>query len=579
MALDGVYLYSLVYNLKKSLINSKIDKVNQPEKDEVILTLRKDRKNIKLLLSASSKFPRIHLTEAIKPNPIKAPMFTMVMRKYLIGGKITDISQIDGDRLIKIHIESTDELGFDSKYLLIVEIMGRHSNITLVRERDNKIMECIKHVYQDVNSFRVSYPGATYVYPPKSTKLNPYTFTKEEFNEFLSTNHIELDKNFFSQTFTGIGKSLSEGIYKKLLQYNNNINIDYIFNFFKNFILNLDDNFSYRIYKDQNVFKDFHCVPLDFVNYNYIEVENPNILLDNFFSTKDKQDRLLNKSSDLQKLINTNIDRCENKSKKLNITLKDCKTKNSYKIKGDLLTSYIYQLKKGQKEITLLNFYKEEEEYITIDLDENKSPSENIQKLYKKYNKLKKSEEAAYEQLEKNEEELKYLNSVLTNILNCESYLEIDDIKKELIESGYLRYKKSQSNNKKEKSSKPLHIISSEGIDIYIGKNNIQNDYLSLKFANKNHIWLHTKNIPGSHVIITSENPSDISLEEASILAAYYSKAKNSTKVPVDYTKVKNLKKPNGSKPGMVIYHTNNTILANPELYNSFNFDDNKILK
>lgn len=579
MALDGVYLYSLVHDFKKSIINSKIDKINQPEKDEVILTLRKDRKNIKLLLSASSKFPRIHLTETVKPNPIQAPMFAMVMRKYLIGGKITDITQIEGDRLIEIRIESTDELGFDSKYLLIVEIMGRHSNITLVRERDNKIMECIKHIYQDVNSFRVSYPGATYVYPPKSTKLNPYNFTKEDFEQFLNNNSIELDKNFFSKTFTGIGKSLSESIYKKILQYNNNINIDYIFNFFKNFVLNLNDNFSYRIYKEQNVFKDFHCVPLDFINYDYVEIENPNLLLDIFFSTKDKQDRLLNKSYDLQKLINTNIDRCENKSKKLNITLNDCEKKDSYKIKGDLLTSYIYQLKKGQKEITLLNFYNEEEEYITIPLDENKSPSENIQRLYKKYNKLKKSEEAAYEQLEKNEEELKYLNSVLTNILNCESYLEIEDIKKELIESGYLKHKKSQKDSKKEKSSKPLHIISSEGIDLYIGKNNIQNDYLSLKFANKNHIWLHTKNIPGSHVIITSENPSDTTLEEASILAAYYSKAKNSTKVPVDYTKVKNLKKPKGAKPGMVIYHTNNTIMANPELYNSFNFDNNRIIK
>ena len=349
MALDGVYLYSLVHDLKKSIINSKIDKINQPEKDEVILTLRKDRKNIKLLLSASSKFPRIHLTEAVKPNPIKAPMFAMVMRKYLIGGKITNISQIEGDRLIEIHIESTDELGFDSKYLLIIEIMGRHSNITLVRERDNKVMECIKHIYQDVNSFRVLYPGVSYVYPPKSTKLNPYNFTKEDFYQFLNDNSIEFDKSFFSKTFTGIGKSLSESIYKKLLQSNNTINTDFIFDFFENFVLNLNDNFSYRIYKEQSVFKDFHCVPLDFHNYDYIELENPNLLLDNFFSTKDKQDRLLNKSSDLQKLINTNIDRCENKSKKLNITLTECDKKDSYKIKGDLLTSYIYQLKKGQK--------------------------------------------------------------------------------------------------------------------------------------------------------------------------------------------------------------------------------------
>ncbi|WP_394883885.1 NFACT RNA binding domain-containing protein, partial [Clostridium tertium] len=259
--------------------------------------------------------------------------------------------------------------------------------------------------------------------------------------------------------------------------------------------------------------------------------------------------------------------------------LKECEEKEKYKINGDLLTSYIYMLKKGLKEISLLNFYTDEEEYITITLDENKTPSENIQYLYKKYNKLKKSEESALEQLKKNEEELQYLNSVMTNILNCESYIEIDDIKKELIETGYLKFKNTNKNNKKDKSSKPIHLLSSDGIDIYIGKNNIQNDYLTLKFANKNHMWLHTKNIPGSHVILCSDNPSDVALEEAGILAAYYSKAKNSTKVPVDYTKVKNLKKPNGSKPGMVIYHTNHTLYTEPSLYNNLKIENNKIIK
>ena len=207
------------------------------------------------------------------------------------------------------------------------------------------------------------------------------------------------------------------------------------------------------------------------------------------------------------------------------------------------------------------------------------SPSENIQYYYKKYNKLKKSEESAIEQLEKNENELQYLNSVLTNILNCENYTEINDIKKELTETGYLKFKGNSKNNKKDKPSKPIHLISSDGIDIYIGKNNIQNDYLTLKFANKNYLWLHTKNIPGSHVILCSDNPSDKSIEEAAILAAYYSKAKNSTKVPVDYTIVKNIKKPNGAKPGMVIYHTNYTIYTEPTDYNKLMFQDNKIVK
>ncbi|EEH97657.1 NFACT RNA binding domain-containing protein [Clostridium tertium] len=581
MALDGIYLYSLVYDLKKSILNCKIDKINQPEKDEVILTLRKDRKNIKLLISASSKFPRIHLTNITKPNPLQAPMFTMVMRKYLIGGRITDITQLNGDRILQLHIESTDELGFDSKYILIVEIMGRHSNITLVRERDNKVMECIKHISADINTFRVLYPGVNYVYPPNSNKLNPFNFSINDFNSYLNNNDISIDEGIFSRIFTGISKSLSISIYENLLQDNNTINRENIFNFFKNFIKNLESSFNFKIYRNNEVFKDFHCIKLSNLEsiYSSISFKNPSELLDEFFTVKDKQDRLLSRSTDLQRLISTNIDRCNNKTKKLKNILKECEEKETYKINGDLLTSYIYMLKKGLKEISLLNFYTDEEEYITITLDENKTPSENIQYFYKKYNKLKKSEESALKQLKKNEEELQYLNSVMTNILNCESYIEIDDIKKELIETGYLKFKNTNKNNKKDKSSKPIHLLSSDGIDIYIGKNNIQNDYLTLKFANKNHMWLHTKNIPGSHVILCSDNPSDVALEEAGILAAYYSKAKNSTKVPVDYTTVKNLKKPNGSKPGMVIYHTNHTLYTEPSLYNNLKIENNKIIK
>ena len=582
MALDGIYLYSLVHDFKKSILNCKIDKINQPEKDEVILTLRKNRENIKLLISASSKFPRIHLTSINKPNPLQAPMFTMVMRKYLIGGKITNITQLNGDRIIQLHIESTDELGFNSKYVLIVEIMGRHSNITLVRERDNKIMECIKHISSDVNTYRVLYPGANYVYAPTSTKLNPFNFSFEDFTIYLEDRNLTIDELFFTNTFTGIGKPLSRNLYINFLQNNNTINNVEIFNFFKNFIENIENNFSYNIYIENDVFKDFYSIDLNLYEdkFKKINFNNPNILLDEFYTIKDKQDRLLSKSIDLQKLVTTNIDRCNNKEKKLNAILKDCSEKDKYKINGDLLTSYIYMITKGQKEIQLLNFYNDkEEEYIKIKLDENKSPSENIQYYYKKYNKLKKSEESAIEQLEKNKDELEYLNSVLTNIINCENYIEIDDIKKELIETGYLKFKGNSKKNKKDKSSKPIHIISSDGIDIYIGKNNIQNDYLTLKFANKNYLWLHTKNIPGSHVILCSDNPTDNSIEEAAILASYYSKAKNSTKVPVDYTIVKNIKKPNGAKPGMVIYNTNYTIYTEPSNYNLLKFESNKIIK
>lgn len=570
MALDGIYLHSLVHDLKKSVLNAKIDKINQPEKDEIILTFRKDRKNLKLLISASSKFPRIHFTNTNKVNPLKASTFTMVLRKYLVGGKITSLQQLNGDRILKLNIESTDELGFDSKYFLIIEIMGRHSNITLIRERDNKVMECIKHITPDINSFRVLYPGVNYVYPPASSRLNPFDFTFENLKEYFSNNDISIDESIFTNLFTGISKPLSFNLYTSMLKANENISINEIYSFMNNFISSLPNNFSYRIYKTDSLYKDFYCVPLESLEstYSVLEFDNPSDVLEEFFFMRDKQERLNSKSIDLQRLIQTNIDRCNKKSKKLYTMLEECEEKDNYKIKGDLLTSYIYTLKKGDKEAKVLNFYNEEEEYLTIPLDENKSPSENIQALYKKYNKYKKSEESALFQLEQNEIELEYLNSVLTNIQNCDNYVEINDIRNELIETGYIKFKKNNKNGKKDKASKPLHFVSSDGIDIFVGKNNIQNDYLSLKFANNNHLWFHTKNIPGSHVIVSSSNVPDRTIEEAAILAAFYSKAKNSTKVPVDYTLVKNLKKPNGSKPGMVIYHTNYTLYTEPSEYN-----------
>ncbi|AOR23929.1 Rqc2 family fibronectin-binding protein [Clostridium taeniosporum] len=570
MALDGIYLYSLVNNLKESILDSKIDKINQPEKDEIILTLRKNRKNSKLLVSASPRFPRIHLTNSNKSNPIKAPMYLMVLRKYLLGGRITKLTQVNNDRILVIDIENRDELGFNSIYSLIVEIMGRHSNITLVRNRDNKVMESIKHITPDINTFRVLYPGVEYVYPPKSNKLNPMIFEYNDFNNFISNNSIAFNENFFSKTFTGISNLLSLDLYYNIIESNSSPTREEIYEFFKNFTSNLNKNLSYNIYVNLNgIYKDFYFLKLSSLenDFSTIQYNDPNLLMDDFFYKKDKQDRLHNKSLDLQKLVITNIDRCKKKSKILQKTLKDCDEKESLRIKGDLLTSYIYNVKRGDTKVSLLNYYSENEEYIEIKLDPFKTPSENIQAYYKKYNKLKVSEEYAKSQLDKNLKEEEYLNSVLTNIQNVESYEEIGDIKNELVETGYIRFKKSDKKNKKNKTSKPHHFKSSDNIDIYVGKNNLQNDYLSLKFANKNYLWLHTKDIPGSHVIVASYDVPDTTLEEAAIIAAYYSKAKNSSKVSVDYTKVKELKKPNGAKPGMVIYHTNKTLIVDPKKF------------
>lgn len=577
MAIDGIYLYSLVRDLKKSILNSKIDKINQPEKDEIIITLRKERKNLKLLISASPKYPRFNLTTVSKSNPLQAPMFTMVLRKYLIGGRIIDIIQQEGDRIVKFLIESSDELGFNSIYSLIIEIMGRHSNITLVRERDNKIMECIKHISPSMNSYRVLYPGIDYKYPPKSTKINPFSFNDTTLQDFVNKNSIIFNKNFFVSCFTGISKPLSEHLFIEYNKKYTDFSPQNIYNFINDFLNTLLDNESFKIYKDENGnYIDFYVTQLNQLenNFSFEVLENIHELMDKYYLEKDKQERIKGRSVNLQKLVITNIDRCIKKENKLNDVLKKCEDKDNFKIKGDLLTSYIYSIKKGDRDFTTFNFFSEKGEEITIPLDENKTPSENIQSYYKKYNKLKKSGESAIEQLEKNDEELQYLYSVLTNIENCESYSEIDDIKEELISTGYVRKRKaSGKSSKKAKSSKPIHYISSDGIDIFVGKNNIQNDYLSLKFANKNFMWLHTKNIPGSHVIICSNNIPDNTLVEAATLAAHYSKAKDSSKVPVDYTLVKNLKKPNGANPGMVIYHTNYTMYVEPSEFNNLKIE------
>ena len=575
MALDGIFLFNLLNDLSQVLIDSKIDKINQPEKDEIILTIRKDRKNYKLLISASSKFPRIHFTNVVKENPLKAPMFLMVLRKYLLGGKITDVVQHNSDRIVIMKIEASDELGFNSSYSLITEIMGRHSNITLVRDRDNKVMESIKHITPNINSYRILYPGVSYVLPPASTKLNAFLMTIDDFNKYIEDNNIEFNESFFSNTLTGFAKPISKELYLAALEKNISNPRD-IFDFIKSFINNLNSTVSYKIYTDSNsIYKDFYSQKLSHLEKDspFISYESSSEMLDNFFMTKDKQERLYNRSTDLQKLIHTNIERCNKKAKILNQNIAEAEKKEDYKIKGDLLTSYIYSIKKGDTEVTVLNFYNEPAEDITIQLAINKTPSENIQSYYKKYNKLKKSEEWALEQLKKNDDELSYLNSVLINIQNAESYAEIDQIKNELMETGYIRFRASNKNNKKIKEGKPLHFLSSTGVDIFVGKNNLQNDYLSLKFAKKNDIWFHTKNIPGSHVILRGSFVDDESLEEAAIIAAHYSKAKNTSKVPVDYTEVKNLRKPNGAKPGMVIYYTNKTIYVEPEKFSSLNIE------
>ena len=568
MALDGIYLSSLIGEIKDIIIDCRVDKVTQPEKDEIILSFKKNRKIYKLLISSSSNYPRIHFTDFNKENPAQAPMFCMVLRKYLNTATVLDVRQIDSDRLLVIDFKSSDELGFDSVYSLIIEIMGRHSNISLVRTRDNLIMDSIKHITADINTFRVLYTGVEYLYPPVSTKLDAFNFSYDEFYEYLTTKDIQFTEKFFTGTFTGISSNLSSELVYRYSEGNTGFDLEHaknIYDFAINTFRNTLSNPFLASYAMNGKLKDFHCIELTSLKgCDYEKYDSPSKLIENFYFQKDKHDRLNAKSADLQKIVNNNINRCDKKIKILMETLSECETKGSYKLHGELLTANIYSLKKGDKFANVVNYYSENGEYIKIKLDVNKTPSENVQSYFKKYNKLKKSEEMALIQMDLAENELQYLHSVLTNILNVESYNEIEDIKNELIETEYITFKK-HNKGKKAKPTKPMHFISSEGIDIYVGRNNIQNDFLTLKLANKNDIWLHTKDIPGSHVIIKNAgNIPESTLLEAGNLSAFYSKSKNSSSVPVDYTEVKNVKKPSGAKPGMVIYSTNKTMYITP---------------
>lgn len=568
MALDGIFIHSILKELKEKILGGKVEKINQPEKDEIVLNIKNGRKIYKLLLSASPVYPKIHITAKNKQNPLQPPMFCMVLRKHLSPSKLVSIRQLDTDRIVFLDFESSDELGFNSIYTLVIEIMGRHSNITLVRKRDNLIMDSIKHITPEINTVRSLFPGIKYVFPPISNKLSPFSFTREDFKKFLISTSTKIDKSFFSKVFTGISSSFSKELFYKLnnkKDFSEN-SLDFLYNFCREiFDEVINENFYFASYIENEKVKDFYCYKLTYLNKCKEKCyTSPSQLVEEFYYGKDKCDRLNNKSSDLSKIININLERCTKKIKILTDNIKEAKNKDTFRIYGELLTSQIYNIKKGDSHIKIQNYYSEKMEYLDIKLDKNKTPSENIQRYFKKYNKFKKTEQAANEQLKIAKEEIEYLNSVMTNIKNCENYNDIEEIKRELMESRYIKFKKSNTKNKS-RNSKPMKFISSDGIEIYVGKNNLQNDYLTLKFGDKRDIWLHTKKIPGSHVIIKNFGTiPDKTLEEAANLAAYYSKAKNSSKVAVDYTEIKNVHKPNGSKPGMVIYYTNQTIYTEP---------------
>ena len=577
MALDGLVIHSIVNELSSKILGGKIDKVYQPEDDEILLQIRNNKENFKLVLSASSSNPRVYFANNYKKeNPITAPMFCMLLRKYIQNGIIVDISQIEFERIIKITVESFDELKEKTKKDIYIEIMGRHSNIILTHSLDNKIIDSIKRIPFSVSRVRQLLPGITYNLPPKQDKLNPLnSISKDNFINTLKEFNGPLFKAIYSN-FLGISPIISKEIcFRSNLDYNINTtdlsldNFNNLFNEFNN-LFNLINKNKYNpcIVIDESINKviDFSCINLSlYKDLNFINNNSISKILEDYYQTKDIKERIHQRSSDLRKSISIKLERLYNKLEKQNQELIDSENSEIFKIKGELLTSYIYMIEKGMESIEVSNFYDPEYKNIIISLNKNITPSENAQRYFKKYNKMKTAKKEITHQISISLDEINYLENIMLSIENCDNLLELLDIKEELIKEGFLRGK---IKNKKDSklTTKPNEFISSDGFKILVGKNNKQNDHLTLKVADNNDIWLHTKNIPGSHVIIKTDGKSvtDETIYEAAMLAAFFSKSKLSSQVPVDYTKKKNIKKPNGAKPGMVIYETNSTIYVTP---------------
>lgn len=580
MSFDGIVMSSLAFELSSLLKNGRIEKIYQPENDEIILSIRNESKNYKLLISASSSNPRIYITNDTKTNPMTPPMFCMLLRKHVQSGRIMDVYQYSMDRVLCIDIQSLDELGVLSTKTLIVEVMGKHSNIILIDKNTNKIIDSVKRIPVSVSSVRQVLPGLDYNNPPSQGKLYPINLSKEDFISFLnkSENGIAIYRALYGNII-GLSPLLAREIcFRANIDLDSIVgqlqqkDIDTLYSSFKKFYDNIFNNvFTPTMIKNEDESEILAFSAIDILQYGILprnQYSSINELLEDFYITRDKIDRIKHKSIDLRKSVSIKLDRTLNKFAKQKEELLEAEGREVFKIYGDLLTANLHRIEKKQTSIILENFYKEDLEKIKINLDPRLSPIQNAQRYYKKYNKLKNAYQLVSEQIIKTQEEIDYLENILISLDNCTELKEIEEIREELTNEGYVK-KSSLKTKKKEKeiSSSPLHFVSSDGYDIFVGKNNKQNDYLTLKLSNKEDIWMHTKNIPGSHVIIKSKDNqiSKTTITEAAILAAYYSKAKLSSNVPVDYTERKNVKKPSGAKPGMVIYDYYNTIYVTPE--------------
>lgn len=571
MAFDGIIVANLVCELNQNILNSKISKIAQPENDELLFTLKGPNGQKRLLMSASASLPFLYLTGQNKPSPMTAPNFCMVLRKHIANGRILKIWQPGFERIIHFEIEHLDELGDLCRKILTIELMGKHSNIIFCKE-DGTIIDSIKHVSAQVSSVREVLPGRTYFIPKTTHKVNPLQTTQDEFYRLVYRKPEAVGKAIYS-SYTGISPSAAQEIcYRAGIDGDasiSSLNEDEKLHLYHNFDWFLSDikeqNFTPNIiYKGKE--------PIEFAAFRYTEYEDyrhteytfVSEVLETYYASRSSYTRIRQKSSDLRRIVATALERNRKKYMLQQKQLKDTEKREKYRIYGELLNTYGYGLAEGAKKLDALNYYTNE--MITIPLDGQLTASENAKKYFDRYGKLKRTFEALSTLIEETHSEIEHLESIATALDIAVSEDDLIQIREELTEFGYIRRKRG---DKKQKSkSRPFHYISSDGFHMYVGKNNYQNDELTFKFAAGNDWWFHAKGMPGSHVIVKTEGEElpDRTFEEAGKLAGFYSKGRENDKVEIDYLQKKNVKKPNKSAPGFVVYYTNYSLTIHPDI-------------
>ncbi|MGX7328603.1 fibronectin-binding protein EfbA [Enterococcus bulliens] len=558
MSFDGIFTHLMIEELKPILLNGRINKLHQPYPNEVVLVIRSQGKNHKLLLSAHPSYARIQLTTMTYANPDTPPNFIMMLRKYLEGAILTEISQLENDRVVHFTFSKRDELGDLQSIVLVVELMGRHSTILLLNQETGKILDAIKHIGSSQNSYRWLIPGADYIAPPKQEKENPYQISELEAFHLLSKQH-EFTAKSIQALFQGFGRDTAEELAYRLNKRPQERLA--VWQEFYHEISTLQT--SYLV--EQNQKEAFHP-------FRFISVENQadaltaftslNELLDAFYHEKAEKDRVKQQGSELVKKIENELKRNQLKLKKREETLAASASSEELRQKGELLTTFQHNVTRGVDTIDLPNYYIEDQP-TTIALDPSLTPIQNAQKYFQKYQKLRNAVKLIDAQIAETKQEIAYLESVLSQLELAQPF-ELPLIKEELIAEGYIKRPTKQV-KRQEKKSQPSRYYASDGTELLVGKNNLQNDQLTLRTAKKTDYWLHAKNIPGSHVIIRSDDPSEETILEAAELAGYFSKYRHSAQVPIDCVQVKHIKKPNGAKPGFVIYENQTAYFVTPE--------------